>query len=164
MLNQYFPILPHSRPPVSLALLSPSRYGPSILPTPALPTSQFLHHHSQVSSLVNSLPHHHPHHPHHAAMHGLANGLSMNLNGVGMPGHNGTPGLSHSGGNGSDRDRDTVVLMNSGSGDSNNNKNASSSSTENLNTTSWTLGEHRFAWKEKISKFTGRLFHRYHYL
>lgn len=60
----------------------------------------------------------------------------MNLNGVGMPGHNGTPGLSHSGGNGSDRDRDTVVLMNSGSGDSNNNKNASSSSTENLNTTS----------------------------
>uniref|UniRef100_A0A182X7A5 NR LBD domain-containing protein n=1 Tax=Anopheles quadriannulatus TaxID=34691 RepID=A0A182X7A5_ANOQN len=123
-------------PPVSLALLSPSRYGPSILPTPALPTSQFLHHHSQVSSLVNSLPHHHPHHPHHAAMHGLANGLSMNLNGVGIPGHNGTPGLSHSGGNGSDRDRDTVVLMNSGSGDSNNNKNASSSSTENLNTTS----------------------------
>uniref|UniRef100_A0A182PVT0 Photoreceptor-specific nuclear receptor n=1 Tax=Anopheles epiroticus TaxID=199890 RepID=A0A182PVT0_9DIPT len=125
-------------PPVSLALLSPSRYGPSILPTPALPTSQFLHHHSQVSSLVNSLPHHHPHHPHHAAaMHGLANGLSMNLNGVGMPGHNGTPGLSHSGGTVTEQDRDTVVLMNSaGSGDSNNNKNASSSSTENLNTTS----------------------------
>ncbi|EDS45680.1 conserved hypothetical protein [Culex quinquefasciatus] len=74
-------------PPVSLALLSPSRYGPSMLPAPSLPTSQFLHHHSQVSSLVNSLPHHHPHHPaaaaaHHAAMHGLANGLSLGLNGV----------------------------------------------------------------------------------
>ncbi|XP_050072532.1 protein dissatisfaction-like [Anopheles maculipalpis] len=123
-------------PPVSLALLSPSRYGPSILPTPALPTSQFLHHHSQVSSLVNSLPHHHPHHPHHAAMHGLANGLSMNLNGVGMPGHNGTSGLVHSAGNSSDRDRDTVVPMNSSSGDSNNNKNPSSGSTENLNTAS----------------------------
>ncbi|XP_049277364.1 homeobox protein 13-like isoform X1 [Anopheles funestus] len=117
---------------VSLALLSPSRYGPSILPTPALPTSQFLHHHSQVSSLVNSLPHHHPHHPHHAAMHGLG----MNLNGVGMQGHNGTSGLMHSAGNGSDRDRDTVVPMNSSSGDSNNNKNPSSGSTENLNTTS----------------------------
>ncbi|XP_052895507.1 nuclear hormone receptor FTZ-F1-like [Anopheles moucheti] len=123
-------------PPVSLALLSPSRYGPSILPTPALPTSQFLHHHSQVSSLVNSLPHHHPHHPHHAAMHGLANGLSMNLNGAGMSGHNGTPGLMHSAGNGSERDRDTVVPMNSSSGDSNNNKNPSSGSTENLNKTS----------------------------
>ncbi|XP_035907266.1 uncharacterized protein LOC118509990 [Anopheles stephensi] len=123
-------------PPVSLALLSPSRYGPSILPTPALPTSQFLHHHSQVSSLVNSLPHHHPHHPHHATMHGLANGLSMNLNGVGMPGHNGTSGLVHSAGNSSDRHRDTAVPMNSSSGDSNNNKNPSSGSTENLNTAS----------------------------
>ncbi|XP_053693506.1 photoreceptor-specific nuclear receptor-like isoform X1 [Sabethes cyaneus] len=74
-------------PPVSLALLSPSRYGPSILPGPGLPTSQFLHHHSQVSSLVNSLPHHHPHHPHHA-MHGLANGLSLGLNGVNVASHN----------------------------------------------------------------------------
>uniref|UniRef100_A0A182NAR0 NR LBD domain-containing protein n=1 Tax=Anopheles dirus TaxID=7168 RepID=A0A182NAR0_9DIPT len=124
-------------PPVSLALLSPSRYGPSILPTPALPTSQFLHHHSQVSSLVNSLPHHHPHHPHHAAMHGLANGLSMNLNGVGMAGgHNGTPGSVQSAGNGSDRDRaDTIVPLHSAGGDSNNNKNPSSGSTENLHTT-----------------------------
>ncbi|XP_053675043.1 photoreceptor-specific nuclear receptor-like [Anopheles nili] len=127
-------------PPVSLALLSPSRYGPSILPTPALPTSQFLHHHSQVSSLVNSLPHHHPHHPHHAAMHGLANGLSMNLNGVGLQGHNGTPGtVGQSAGNGTERDREgsgSLALSATGAGDSNNNKNATSGSTENLNTTS----------------------------
>ncbi|XP_058122057.1 photoreceptor-specific nuclear receptor-like [Anopheles ziemanni] len=133
-------------PPVSLALLSPSRYGPSILPTPALPTSQFLHHHSQVSSLVNSLPHHHPHHPHHAAaMHGLANGLSMNLNGVGMP-HNGASGGTASIGGGAERGdtgaSSASLLANmvqgggGGGGDSNNNKNPSSSSTENLNTTS----------------------------
>ncbi|XP_058064655.1 uncharacterized transmembrane protein DDB_G0281039-like, partial [Anopheles bellator] len=141
-------------PPVSLALLSPSRYGPSILPTPALPTSQFLHHHSQVSSLVNSLPHHHPHHPHHAAMHGLANGLSMNLNGVGMVGaHNGTVGAPLGGdrGDGSGSGGNGGTLLgplggghngatgdsnnnNKHSGSSNNNNHNSSGSTENLNT------------------------------
>ncbi|XP_035778463.1 photoreceptor-specific nuclear receptor-like isoform X1 [Anopheles albimanus] len=149
-------------PPVSLALLSPSRYGPSILPTPALPTSQFLHHHSQVSSLVNSLPHHHPHHAHHAAMHGLANGLSMNLNGVGMGvgGHNGAGGTAGGplgtdrgdGGSGGGGGGGGILLgsgghiLNGTAGDSNNNKHgnnnnnnnnnsASTGSTENLNTT-----------------------------
>ncbi|XP_055639107.1 photoreceptor-specific nuclear receptor isoform X2 [Toxorhynchites rutilus septentrionalis] len=114
-------------PPVSLALLSPSRYGPSILPAPALPTSQFLHHHSQVSSLVNSLPHHHPHHPHHA-MHGLANGLSLGLNGVNAVGHNisaAAPISATSNSNNNNNNNNNSPLVN------NNNL----SSTENLNNT-----------------------------
>ncbi|XP_058816885.1 photoreceptor-specific nuclear receptor-like [Topomyia yanbarensis] len=115
-------------PPVSLALLSPSRYGPSILPGPGLPTSQFLHHHSQVSSLVNSLPHHHPHHPHHA-MHGLANGLSLGLNGVNVASHNVSAVAAMS------------AVANSHNSNNNNNNNSplvnnnNLSSTENLNNT-----------------------------
>ncbi|XP_065088377.1 photoreceptor-specific nuclear receptor-like isoform X2 [Ochlerotatus camptorhynchus] len=114
-------------PPVSLALLSPSRYGPSILPAPALPTSQFLHHHSQVSSLVNSLPHHHPHHHH--AMHGLANGLSLGLNGVSVASHNASAAAA------------AAAIANANNNSSNNNNNSplvsnnNLSSTENLNAT-----------------------------
>ncbi|XP_029714920.2 photoreceptor-specific nuclear receptor-like [Aedes albopictus] len=114
-------------PPVSLALLSPSRYGPSILPAPALPTSQFLHHHSQVSSLVNSLPHHHPHHPHHA-MHGLANGLSLGLNGVSVASHNASAAAAAA----------AIVSANSNNNNNNNSplvSNNNLSSTENLNAT-----------------------------
>ena len=118
-----------SSPPVSLALLSPSRYGPSMLPAPSLPTSQFLHHHSQVSSLVNSLPHHHPHHPaaaaHHVAMHGLANGLSLGLNGV----THGASALSAAAA--------AAAAVNSHNNSNNNNSplvsNANLSSSENLN-------------------------------
>lgn len=121
-------IFHRSSPPVSLALLSPSRYGPSILPAPALPTSQFLHHHSQVSSLVNSLPHHHPHHPHHA-MHGLANGLSLGLNGVSVASHNASAAAAAAA---------AIVSANSNNNNNNNSplvSNNNLSSTENLNAT-----------------------------
>ncbi|XP_055597844.1 photoreceptor-specific nuclear receptor-like isoform X2 [Uranotaenia lowii] len=127
-------------PPVSLALLSPSRYGPSILPAPALPTSQFLHHHSQVSSLVNSLPHHHPHHPHHP-MHGLANGLSLGLNGVSSMGHSASAAAAAAALAANSSAVGNSHSHNGGGGNTNNNNNNSLisnnnlSSVENLNVT-----------------------------